>query len=328
MSTVDTLDGPVDSSSVGATLMHEHIFAVSAALAADRPDFAFPDGRDAAIERIAALLREVKTAGIDTIVDLTVFGHDRDIPALREAAADSGLTIVLATGFYTDDEPSKTWATRERIAKRLGEPSFAERVMHADVTQGIGASGPRAGIIKVVSDTAHLTEHGEVLFRAAARVSAETGVPLSTHSHAAVKNGMDQIHFLTSCGADPQRIIIGHCGDTTDLDYLRRLLEHGVTIASDRFGFYLEGTPTMDERVAVIAGLCRQGYAGQIVVAHDTMMHTDWLPPGYADAHFPQWVPTHISTDVLPALRAAGVAENDLDAIMTLNPARLLGRSS
>ena len=32
------------------------------------------------------------------------------------------------------------------------------------------------------------------------------------------------------------RLIIGHCGDSEDLDYLRELMDAGATIGMDRFG--------------------------------------------------------------------------------------------
>ena len=33
-----------------------------------------------------------------------------------------------------------------------------------------------------------------------------------------------------------ERLVIGHCGDSEDLDYLRELMDAGATIGMDRFG--------------------------------------------------------------------------------------------
>ena len=118
-------------------------------------------------------------------------------------------------------------------------------------------------------------------------------------------------------------MVIGHSGDTTDTDYLKAVMDTGATMASDRFGYDLPGAATTRERVAVIADLCRQGYADRIVVSHDAMLHTDWLDAEYIAMH-PNWTPTFIPTEVVPALREAGVSDAHLQQILVDTPARLL----
>ncbi|WP_431230808.1 phosphotriesterase family protein [Paenarthrobacter nicotinovorans] len=324
---VNTVRGSTSANALGRTLMHEHILAVSAALANDRPEIAYPDGKEATIVYLTDLLQKVKDSGIDTIVDLTVFGHDRDIPALVELNKRVDLNIVVATGFYTDDEPAKTFAVRQMLAKMFDKPNFYGEVFTRDITQGIGTTGVRAGVIKCVTDTLGLTEHITDLLVGAAIACKETGVPISTHTNAASQNGLDQIKVFTDQGVDLSRVIIGHSGDTTDLDYLKKIMDTGATIGSDRFGFYAPGTPGLEARVETIAKLCEQGYADRIVLAHDSMMHTDWMIPEFVNQH-PKWVPTHISDDVIPALRAAGVPETQLHDMLVRNPARLLARAA
>ena len=61
-------------------------------------------------------------------------------------------------------------------------------------------------------------------------------MPITTHTHAPSQNGRDQLAFFTARGVAPERLIIGHCGDSEDLDYLRELMDAGATIGMDRFG--------------------------------------------------------------------------------------------
>ena len=77
---------------------------------------------------------------------------------------------------------------------------------------------------------------GESVMDAAAAAHRETGVPITTHSHPASRNGLAQQAFLLERGVRLERVIIGHCGDTEDLDYLVELMENGSTIGMDRFG--------------------------------------------------------------------------------------------
>jgi phosphotriesterase-related protein len=320
--TVATVRGPRSTADLGRTLMHEHVFAVSAALANDRPEIAFPDGKQAALDDAVARLQRVKDAGIDTIVDVTVFGHDRDVPSLMDINERVDLNIVVATGFYTEDAPSKTFEIRQALARQRGGNFFVD-VFRADIVDGIGTTGVRAGIIKCVTGAAGLTRASKGLLRASAIVARETGVPITTHSDPHTRGGLEQLELFASEGVDLTRVVIGHSGDTTDADYLKAIMDTGATIASDRFGYDLPGTATTPERVAVIADLCTQGYADRIVVSHDAMLHTDWLDADYTAA-FPDWEPTFVPTTVVPALRDAGVSDAQLHQILVDTPARLL----
>lgn len=319
---VATVRGQRCAADLGSTLMHEHVFAVSAALANDRPEIAFPNGKPAAIDAVVKRLQQVKDAGIDTIVDVTVFGHDRDIPSLVEINDRVDLNIVVATGFYTEDLPSKTFEIRQALARQRGGNFFVD-VFVADIVDGIGATGVHAGIIKCVTGPAGLTRGAKGLLRASAIAARETGVPITTHSDPHTRGGLEQLEMFAAEGVDLTRVVIGHSGDTTDIEYLKAIMDTGATIASDRFGYDVTGAATTQERVAVIADLCRQGYADRIVVSHDAMLHTDWLDAEYT-ARYPHWEPTYIPTTVVPALRDAGVSDTDLHQILVDTPARLL----
>ena len=322
---VDTVRGPRPTAELGRTLMHEHVFAVSAALANDRPELAYPDGRQAALDGVIARLRQVKDAGIDTIVDVTVFGHDRDVPGLVEINAAVDLDIVVATGYYTEDLPSKTFELRQGLARQRGGNFYVD-VFLADIVDGIGTTGVRAGIIKCVTGPAGLTRGAKGLLRASAIAARETGVPITTHSDPHTRGGLEQLELFAAEKVDLTRVVIGHSGDTTDLDYLKALMDTGATMASDRFGYDLPDSATTQERITVIADLCDQGYADRIVVSHDALLHSDWLEPSYT-AKFPNWEPTFIPTHVVPALREAGVSDAHLHQILVDTPARLLARA-
>jgi phosphotriesterase-related protein len=323
---VDTVRGRRPTADLGRTLMHEHVFAVSAALANDRPEIAFPHGKQAALDAAVARLQQVKDAGIDTIVDVTVFGHDRDIPALVEINDRVDLNIVVATGFYTEDLPSKSFEIRQGLARQRGGNFFVD-VFLADIVEGIGTTGVRAGIIKCVTGPEGLTRGSKGLLRACAIAARETGVPITTHSDPHTRGGLEQLELFAAEGVDLTRVVIGHSGDTTDTDYLKAVMDTGATMASDRFGYDLPGAATTQERVAVIADLCRQGYADRIVVSHDAMLHTDWLDAEYIAMH-PNWTPTFIPTEVVPALREAGVSDAHLQQILVDTPARLLAAAT
>ena len=71
MTRVNTLRGPVDSSKLGRVLVHEHLFVMHTEFTQNyRGDFV----EDERIEDAVRRLNELKSKGIDTIIDLTVLG--------------------------------------------------------------------------------------------------------------------------------------------------------------------------------------------------------------------------------------------------------------
>ncbi|MFE4964498.1 hypothetical protein [Streptomyces sp. NPDC056660] len=80
------------------------------------------------------------------------------------------------------------------------------------------------------------------------------------------------------------------------------------------------------DRRAGVAALVTRGYAGRLVLSHDAACHLDWVPEARIRAANPRWVFTHISDDVLPALRARGVTEEQIDTLLVDNPRRYFER--
>jgi phosphotriesterase-related protein len=187
-----------------------------------------------------------------------------------------------------------------------------------DITRGIGASGVKAAIIKCATDTAGVTPVIDNILRASARAQKATDVPISTHTWAAGRTGQMQQAIFTQEGVDLGRVIIGHSGDSEDLGYLRGLMERGSMIGMDRFG--LESFLPTARRVDVLARLCAEGYAPRMVLSHDANCWRDMLSEDAKRRTRPLWHYNPISDDILPALRKAGVSEDQIEQMLVRNP--------
>jgi phosphotriesterase-related protein len=143
-------------------------------------------------------------------------------------------------------------------------------------------------------------------------------VPISTHTWAAGRTGEMQQAIFAQEGVDLRRVIIGHSGDSEDLGYLRGLMDRGSTIGMDRFG--LEHLLPTARRVEVIARLCAEGYAARMVLSHDANCWTDMLSEDDKRRTRPRWHYNHIPDDILPALRQAGVTEDQIEQMLVRNP--------
>lgn len=320
MATVETVRGPVDVAELGPTLMHEHVVNVNAEVNRDQPSMSIAGNRAGIKADVVAALRRVVDRGISTFVDATAVGHGRDVEFVREVNAEVDLHIIVATGLYTYNDLPKMFHFRPPSAARPRD-ALTELFVR-DIRDGIAGTGVKAGIIKVATDRPGLTPGVERVLRAAAVAHRETGVPLTTHTLMAERNGLDQQRIFAEEGVDLSRVIIGHSGDSPDLDYLREIMDRGSFIGADRFGLYLPGRLGLDARVGIVADLCAQGYSDRIVLAHDKTIYSDWWEPGEGP-HVDEWVHTHISDAVLPALRQRGVTEEQLQQLMVGNPRRV-----
>ncbi|MET0160794.1 MAG: phosphotriesterase-related protein [Acidimicrobiales bacterium] len=317
MAQVPTVTGSIDTAELGPTLMHEHVFVLSPEIIQNYGDTYWD-----AEERIAdavSKLNDLASRGIRSIVDPTVIGLGRYLPWVQRVAEQIELQIVAATGLYTYNDVPFFFHYRGLLFDTDPDPMVTFFVK--DITEGIAETGVKAGIIKCATDADGLTPGVERVLRACARTHRETGVPITTHTDAGSFRGRDQQRVFAEEGVDLSRVVIGHSGDSQDLDYLRELMDKGSMIGMDRFGIdvYL---PTSD-RVQVVADLCAQGYADRMVLAHDAACYMDWFTPELIETMTPNWHFNHISDDVLPALVDRGVTQDQIDQMLVGNPRRL-----
>lgn len=304
---------------LGHTLMHEHVFVLNSEIELNYP---WEWDEEALVALAVEKLESAYEAGVRTIVDLTVIGLGRDVSRVRRVAERVRVNIVPATGLYTYDDVPMFFKFRGP-GLLIDGPERLIDYMVRDLTVGIADTGIRAGIIKCATDAQGVTPGVERVLRAAARAHRETGAPISTHTHAGTERGLEQLEIFTQEGVDFSKVVIGHSGDTTDLDYLRRVLDHGVTIGMDRFG--LDLMLDFDSRVATLATLVNEGYADQIVLSHDASVYTQNFDIDAKAKLLPNWHYEHIHRDVLPALVERGVTSDQIEQMLVINPGRILG---
>ncbi|OBF29188.1 phosphotriesterase [Mycobacterium sp. ACS4331] len=318
MTQVHTVRGPIDTGDLGVTLMHEHVFVLSPEMMQNDPGIW---GDEQARQRDAiARLNALKARGVDTIVDLTVIGLGRYIPRIARIAEATDLNIVVATGVYTyNDVPM--YFHFQGPGTALPGPDPMIDLFIRDITEGIAGTGVRAAMLKCATDQPGVTPGVDRVLRAVAAAHRQTGVPISTHTHAASRRGLDQQRIFAEEGVDLSRVVIGHSGDSTDLDYLEEIIAGGSYLGMDRFGadVYLP-TP---ERVDTVAKMCERGHADKMVLSHDASCFIDWLPEEAVPVVLPNWHYLHIHNDVLPALRQRGVTEEQITTMLVDNPRRI-----
>lgn len=317
---VETVRGPIEVGSLGPTLMHEHVFVMSTEHVQNYGSGWWDE--EARVADAVVKLNRLHAKGVTTIVDPTVWGLGRYLPRIQRIAAQTPVNIVVATGLYAFEELPPSYAYRGPGALiDIPEPMVTDFV--GDIVDGIADTGVKAAFLKCVVAEAGLTPGIERIARAVARASVETGAPITVHTSAATGSGRLAVDLFTEEGVDLTKVVIGHAGDSNDLDYLTELADRGVILGMDRFGLDIFNPGS--ERIATIAALAARGYADRMVLSHDASCFIDYFGAAHDQARAaaaPNWHYEHITDDVLPALLAAGVSQAQLDQMMIGNPAR------
>jgi phosphotriesterase-related protein len=314
MAQVQSVNGPVEDTLIGVTLMHEHIFVLTPDVQQNYPD---EWGSESARQDHAVnQLQQAHEAGVRTVVDLTVVGLGRYIPRIQAIADRVPVNIVAATGIYTYDHVPFYFHHRGAASGAL-DPMVDLFVR--DVRTGIADTGVRAGMLKCAIDEPGLTPGVERVMRAVAQAHLITGTPITVHTHPGSRTGHD-VHRVLCLeeGVDPGRVVLGHSGDTTDVSHLLELADLGFVLGMDRFGLGDAGA-----RRRTLLEMLGRGYADQLVLSQDAACYIDWIPDGMLQ-HIPDWHYRHVMEDVVPALLEEGATQHQIETMLIDVPRRVL----
>ncbi len=321
MALVNTVKGPIDTAQVGVTLMHEHIFVLSTEIMQNYPE-AWGDEENRVADA-ADRMNELYSRGVDSIVDLTVVGLGRYIPRIQRVADQTELNIVVATGVYTYNDVPFYFHFQGPGTVLGGDEPMVDMFVR-DIEEGIADTGVKAAILKCATDVQGVTPGVERVLRAVAQAHRRTGVPISTHTHSPTERGLEQQRIFEEEGVDLSRVVIGHSGDTTDIEYLEKLIATGSYIGMDRFG--IDVLLPFEDRVNTVAKMCELGHAGKMVLSQDASCFQDSLPEAALPVMLPNWHYLHIHNDVIPALKQRGVTDEQIKTMLVDNPRAIFER--
>ena len=308
---INSVLGPIDTSKLGTTLMHEHTVAAGAspALTENYPEL-FPDNFMDTI--VIPGLTEAKKGGIDTIVDCTTLDLGRNVKLLVEASYRSGVNIIACTGWWYNI-PHRIW---DSVPIDL----FTELWIR-DIQKGMADTEVKAGILKGASDLMGVTPIEEKILRSVARAHKQTGVPICVHSCSPLQVGRRQVEILKEENVDLGRVKIDHSNDTTNVEYLTWLLEQGCWLGMDRYPGRSPRASTL-ARNKTLKALIDAGYADRLLLSHDGGGGA-WIktviPVEERRKHNPYGF-LYIQKVVFPQLREWGVSEAVLKSLLVDNP--------
>ena len=305
---IQTVNGTIDSGELGRTLMHEHLVAGLTGWETE-PLSASPERREL-IAKCVDRIEEMRSGGFSSMLDPCPMDLGRDVTIAAEVAARTGFNIIVATGLYNAELGAPYWRLRQTF-----DPDMHLRLAElfvAELTEGVGDTGLRAGVIKVATGIGVITPYERAVLEAAAIASNETDAPITTHTDAVL--GDEQAAILKSFGVPSHRIIIGHCCGSRDHAYHKRIVDEGTYIGFDRFGSYDYATD--EDRLASLVAILRTGAVRQVIVSHDSLVCSRGLPGVVTHS------PLTFTRKIAPMLQAYGFSDEEVDIMLVENPKR------
>ncbi|MFF4255462.1 phosphotriesterase [Streptomyces sp. NPDC001663] len=253
VSSVRTVLGDVRPEDLGVCDAHDHLFIRS-------PQLPGRELNDATAAR--AELEAFRAAGGASVVQWTPYGMGRraaDLPLLSRAA---GVHVVCATGLHQAAHYAPELL--EELRGKLAE------VFVGELTEGIGTSGVRAGLIKVAGGFHALDAHARWSMTAAAEAHHATGAPIAVHLELGT-GALDVLDVLCGeLGVPPRRVILGHLNRSPDFVVQRQAAESGCWLAFDGPSRAHHAT---DWRMPdAVRALAEAGFGHRLLLGGDTVV--------------------------------------------------------
>jgi phosphotriesterase-related protein len=305
---IETVLGPIEAERLGPTSMHEHLLSDASGLGI--PDVVLDDA-ELAVEE----LTRSAEAGIEAVVDPSVWGFGGPAPGLKEISRRTGVAIVAGVGAYIPK-------TRPEWLTALDEDALADEFRRALLDHLPGCDF-RAGIVGMLAPGLPLDDGERSRLRAGARAAAETGSAAVVRLDPRRRDGLEVLEVLGEAGLAAERVVFSNVdGYARDLGALRELAAAGATLKWC-FGYETPPRPglataTDAERADAVVALLAEGHTRQVLACGI------WTKAAL-HAHG-GWGYDHLPVDVLPMLRERGLDDAALTSLLVDEPRRLLDR--
>ncbi|MDN3024070.1 phosphotriesterase [Streptomyces sp. S.PB5] len=297
MSAVRTVLGDVGPGELGVCDAHDHLFFGSPLLPGQ-------ELRDVSAAR--AELAAFRAQGGNSVVQWTPYGLGRRAADLPPLSRESGVLVVAATGLHQAVHYGER--TLEELRGRLAE------VFVAELTDGIGISGVRAGLVKVAGGFHALDAHARWTMNAAAEAHHATGAPIAVHLELGTA-ALDVLDLLCGeLGVPPHRVILGHLNRSPDSVVHLQAAAAGCYLAFD--GPSRANHATDWRMPDAVRALAEAGFGDRLLLGGDTTTAAARSVDGGPGMPY-------LLRRVVPRL-AAEVGAGLVERIMSENPGRAL----
>ena len=296
-----TVLGPIPSRDLGPTLPHEHImldFIGADQVSRDRYK------ADDVFRAVLPHLQALRDFGCRTLVECTPAYIGRDAVLLRRLARETDLHILTNTGFYG--------ALENKYLPALARTKSADdlsRLWLAEWRDGIEDTGVRPGFIKIGVDAGPLSNLHRELVRAAARTHLASGLTIAAHTGDG-RAALEELDVLKVEGVSGSALIWVHAQNEPEGEYHWHAAELGAWVEFDHVS-----PDTLERHVDLVLGMKERGLLPRTLISQDA----GWYEVGKPDGGPFRSYDT-LFTQFVPALRHAGLTEEDIQTLLVHNP--------
>jgi phosphotriesterase-related protein len=305
-----TVNGPESPGKMGITLEHEHILVDF--IGADSTGY-FRWNRDSVIKKALPAVLEAKKRGVKTIVECTPTWLGRDPFLLKSLSRSTGMNFITNTGYYGANK-------NKYIPESFYQMDANELagLWISEFENGIEDTGIKPGFIKIAVDPNDtLSDEHRKIITAAALTHLKTGLVIASHT-GPDNPAFAQIGILKEMGIDPSAFIWVHAN--------RGSVEGNIKAANEGVWISLDnvknnpgaepGSPSSIEWFADrIVELKNHGLLNKVLISHDSGWYDPAKPGGGTFNGY-----TDIFDALVPALKAKGLTEEEIDQILVKNP--------
>lgn len=254
MSHVRTVLGDIRPEELGVCDAHDHLFLRS-------PQLPGQELNDPAAAR--AELAAFRAAGGTAVVQWTPYGMGRRATDLPEMSRATGVRLVCATGLHQAAHYDS------ESLDRLRAGGLAELFV-SELTDGIGTTEVRAGLIKVAGGFHALDAHARWTMTAAAEAHHATGAAIAVHLELGT-GALDVLDLLCGeLGVLGDRVILRHLNRFPDPVVHRQAAASGCWLAFDGPS---RAHHTTDWRMPdALRALADAGFGDRLLLGGDTVV--------------------------------------------------------
>ena len=297
-------------------------------------------------------IEELHSGEAAGITGITAAMGGANIQQLKDYSTQSGMNVIACAGYYLE----------------AGYPADVKAGTLDDVTNILVkyCTDNPIGAFGEIGQTNNETDPSPMeikVFGAIGKASAQTGLPIFTHSSYGTgtevkpEEGLKALDAFEKGGAAPNRICIGHVSSLDDpkATTMKALCKRGCFIGFDRMGAIhnpdaraaKDGRPIVldvpdDQLVRNIIDIVDAGYVSQLLLAEDATAQGHAAEVAITnlvnDMQITPEMGSRMKNDIMmklaygrviyqtvPKLRAAGLQESHLKTILYDNPRRFFG---
>lgn len=343
---IQTVLGPIEPSSLGVTLTHEHLHIDNAKWVSgfqhQSPQWVqqkwnnpldmenlwwihhYPYSNKANViltEEHDAWKQELKffhQNGGRTMVDVTNHGIGRDVKVLKELSQATDVNLIAGTGWYVGaSHPSDMTSMKQETLTQI---------MVDELTKGADGSDIKCGVIGEIGCTWPLQANEKKVLQATAIAQSQTGCPVIIHPGRDVAAPGEIIRVLQEAGGDISKTVMSHMDRSINTkEDLLEFAKLGSIIEFDLFGWeisYYQLAKEVDflsdaQRIAFFKDLVDEGYEDMMVMSHD--IHRKCQLMKYGGNGY-----SHILLNVIPKMLLKGITQAQIDKMTIDNPKKWL----